>query len=614
MNFLEHLEDNAGTAPDSPARIYLDREGRERLRISHRGLRDRVRGLRDRLREQGSEGAVLPLVFDPGPDFAIAFFACLAAGAVPVPVPPMDPARAASQNDHLAGLCAQTSAGMVLSSGRHAALLNRDVFDIGTAGRAGETRLEADPEALATLLFTSGSTSAPKGVTLRHRQMLANAHACCKRWEIDDRSVLASWMPDHHSFGLVYNLLLPAISGACLVSMAPAAFVRRPRSWLEMVSGHRCSHGASAVFGYQHVNEQVDDLAGLDLSCWRVGLISAEPVRRGVCARFSEKMAAAGLPRDFFCALYGLSEAGPVTSMPVATRSLFDGPADVPSDQHTACLGKPLEGVEVVIANPCEKTGQGEVLVASEGLMDGYFHNEAADREAFVTVAGSPKRFFRTGDQGFLREGRLFLTGRIKEILIVRGRNLHPIDLECSARAADPQLGLGKAAAFGIETPRGEEIAVVVELDGGLAPECLGQLAGKAADRIADALGVAVTHLVFVPFGSVPTTASGKVRRGACREAFLAGELPVLYGGRQHGDRPEEVVTVLRERFAAILHLPVTDLDVAAPLSDYEIDSMTFTELAGLLSEDLGRKVQPADLFTCETLGELADYLEGGQR
>lgn len=469
-------------------------------------------------------------------------------------------------------------------------------------------------DGLACLLYTSGSTSAPKAVAIRARHLAYNASSCAQAWSVDVDSTLISWMPNQHSFGLIYNVLIPLYSGCALVAASPASFLARPRLWFELVSRYRGSHGAAAAFGYQYCNEQLspEGLADLDLSSWKVGLISAEPVRRATCETFLTLFSRLGLGPDFFCPLYGLSECGPITSMAIASATAFHEGEGKPSGLDLACVGQalPLCSVRIVDPNgtPLGHGEIGEIWLQSPALMDGYFRRDAANLEIFAELPGTTGPWLRTGDQGFLDHQGLYITGRIKEILIVRGKNFYPQDIEWSALQSLPESVRGAAAAF--ESGHG---AFILGLELNCEPSEDAHYGDKAAKGIAQRLGISPDLLLVLPPGGIPKTASGKLRRGPCRQLWEAGQLPIRY--ERCGKKTSSVCDGAKPAcffslFADVVGLTLADLDEDQALSSYDLDSLMITNLTAAVAMHLGKVLHPTLFYKCETLGELASALE----
>jgi len=625
QSLLELLAFHARTRPAAPALTYLDENGEESERYTFSELYHAVAGTVAFLKDHGIGGGAALLVFDPEPRFTLSFLACLATQTTAVPLPPTDPTRASIMCDHINHLISDTDAPHVLSAGRSCHLLRQNaiagqVLEV-PHGLSSNNPVASSERGQAVLLYTSGSTSAPKGVGINHEHLLYNAASCCSQWEIDATSKLISWMPNQHSFGLIYNVLLPLYSGAHLIAFAPASFVNNPKLWLRGVERYRATHGAAATFGYQLCCEQIEPSFQADLSSWKVGLISAEPIRRGVCENFMARFKHMGLGPNFFCALYGLSETGPITSMPIEQPCQYHHVAGDPPELALASVGAELPGTRIRVVDPDTgrvlQPGQvGEVWVNGPSLMSGYLNRPEENRLTFAELPGEQGRFFRTGDQGFLRDGLLTISGRLKEIILVRGKNIYPQDLEWMARLGHPQLEGAAAAAFAANHHDEEHsVTVVIEapLDG--SESDWREMANGVTRQVSRGLGVALFQVVLAAPGQIPKTASGKIRRDPCRTSFLEGGLTVLHkkitattGLTGVDCQPDRVVHGL---FAAALDLPIEEIEDDAPLSDYQLDSMTFVALAQAIEQYFEVSFSPATFFKCATLGDVVALLDG---
>jgi len=583
MNLLEMLQRNAAEWGDRSALIFLDENGAETLRRSWRESAELVASQAARLREEIPAGAALLLVFDPGPDFCVALLAAIAAKLVAVPLPPMEAARAPAQCRFIEQLLKDTAAPAILAGGHSHQLLQQHL-----PAAAGVLRLldfaalpVAGPPFARTSRPTSGSTSAPKGVSIRQRHLRYNAASCCAQWRIDCDSILVSWMPNQHSFGLIYNCLLPLHAGCTLVAMAPTSFLARPGLWLEAVDRYRGSHGAAATFGYQTLVDKLplDAVAKLEVSCWQVGLFSAEAVRRGVCEAFSTKFAGLGLPPDFFCALYGLSESGPIASMPIATPMRYRTKPGAPAELDLACVGPALPGTTLIAVDPhsgrpVAAGEQGEIWVAGPSVTEGYFRREQENEQSFARLPGFESTFFRTGDLGHFDGGYLTISGRLKEMFIIRGKNYYPQDLEWAALQTLPTNERWAAAAFMDANDGDSELTLVLEARAGLAESAYRTIAHKALAAVAADLGLVPDRMVLVAPGAIPRTASGKIRRLPCRAAWAADRLEVLHqearpraeSVAEAAGSPSSALAGLVPLFAALVGITTAEVDEAAPL------------------------------------------------
>jgi fatty-acyl-CoA synthase len=387
-----------------------------------------------------------------------------------------------------------------------------------------------DPDGLALLQFTSGSTADPKGVMLPHRCLVRNIDAIVEGAGLgpEDRGV--SWLPLYHDMGLIGLLMTPMLLGFDLVLAAPTDFLAAPGNWMRWMSDHRGTVTCAPNFGYALAARAMRRLEGLDLSSWRLGLNGAEPIDPGAVERFLEAGARHGLdPRSAFC-VYGMAEATlaisfpePGTGMTVDTvdRDTLElagraEPSGGPSSRRLARLGRPLSGLEVRVCHPetgapCADRVVGELELRGESVTPGYFRRDD------VTAAARHDGWLRTGDLGYLVDGEIVVCGRIKDVIIIGGRNVFPEEIERAAAAVDG-VRPGNVVAFGMAGRRGKEGIVVVaetKLDD---PD---QLRDAVVDRICDAVGVPPREVVLVRAGSLPKTSSGKLQRSRCRDQYL---------------------------------------------------------------------------------------------
>ena len=408
-----------------------------------------------------------------------------------------------------------------------------------------------DPEALAILQFTSGSTADPKGVMLPHRVVCANLDAIATAAHLDaDADVAVSWLPLYHDMGLIGLLTLMMTTGTDLVLAAPQDFLASPARWLEWISDHRGTVTAGPNFSYALAARALRRHPGLDLSSWRLGLNGAEPVDPAAVESFCEAGARHGLdPRMVFCA-FGMAEATLAVTFPVPFTGMAVDVIDIrvlESDRYAAPvepgsegarrlarLGAPVPGLELrVVAPTGEDLGErevGELQVRGSSVTTGYYRRPDATADAFDTAEGdvaSGRAWLRTGDLAYTVDGELVVCGRIKDVIIVGGRNVFPEDVE---RAVGQVEGVrpGNVIAFGVggdvgDARRGgrERIVVVAEA----RHDDHEALRSAVAERVLDAVGLPAGDVVLVSPGSLPKTSSGKLQRSLCRSRYLDSQL-----------------------------------------------------------------------------------------
>jgi acyl-CoA synthetase (AMP-forming)/AMP-acid ligase II len=560
--FVALLRQRAQRHPDRLACAFLGDGENITDRLSYAGLDEEARRVADLLARQLTPGARALLVCEPGLGFVTAFFGCLYAGVVAVPVVPPTGPRSTSGQARIRAILADCAAEAVLTSGvdEEAALFG-DTPRIALDGsRRGDPDAWRDPGVragtVAFLQYTSGSTAAPRGVVLTHANLLANQRAIAWSLAVPAGATWLSWLPMYHDMGLIGTLMQPLYRGAAAYLMSPLHFLQSPARWARAVSRYRAHVSGGPNFAYELAARRVtaDDLAGVDLSSWRVAFSGAEPIRADTVARFAAAYAPAGLDPAGLVGCYGLAEStllvtGAWATDPKTTTVRADALAHgrvVPATGGNATStdtrtlvpsGRVYAEYTVRIVDPATREELkdrqvGEVWVAGPAVAAGYWRRPAETAEIFGArladddlAAGDERTFLRTGDLGFFDDGQLYVTGRTKDLLIVRGRNVHPHDIEDAAQRAHPFARPGGAAAIALD---GERVVLVQESRGG-TPGQLAEVVAAVRRGVLEDQQVRLSAVYLVAPREVPKTSSGKVRRSDSRRALLAGELRVLY-------------------------------------------------------------------------------------
>ncbi|MBU2665904.1 fatty acyl-AMP ligase [Actinoplanes bogorensis] len=561
--FVDLLQHRAAIHPDRPALIFdpdpADDTAPVRT-VSWADLAARARQIGARLTATVRPGDRVLVLNEPGTVFAENFLGVQHAGAIPVPAPLPDGYR--RQRDRLAGIARNAEVAAVLTDAAalgpvrewaaeselaHVPCLAFD--DVAPGPAADWQRPAIDGSAIAFLQYTSGSTSAPKGVVVDHANLLHNLRMFHEILGGSEGERVGGWLPMYHDFGLIGQLLAPLSVGGCSVGMSATAFLKRPYTWLRLIDRHDVRISPAPNFAYDLCTRRVTDeqIAGLDLSRWAQAVNGSEPVQAATLDAFARRFAAAGLRPESLCPGYGMAEAtlsvsGAVEGRPpvvtavdadqlerdtvVAVGEAYEGPV-----RHLVSSGTAPADIDVRIVDPATRRSQpadriGEIWLRSASVARGYWGNPEATREAFGNaLADGEDGFLRTGDLGLLRDGELYVTGRIKELLIVNGRNLYPHDIEAALRSVDDRLSKGVGAAFTIEVPH-EELVVVQECRArSMAPEARAELVTAIRRLLSTEFGVGAASVVLVRPGAVPRTTSGKIQRGLARMLFLTEAL-----------------------------------------------------------------------------------------
>ncbi|HEY3571967.1 MAG TPA: amino acid adenylation domain-containing protein, partial [Thermoanaerobaculia bacterium] len=635
------LRARAAERPEQVAFTFLTDGESEGVSLTYGELDRRAAGVAAALAASVPPGERALLLYPPGLDFIVAFFGCLYAGVVAVPAyPPRPNDRSQSRLRAIAHdatpRAALTTAAILAGTVEPRGLLAvapelgglRWIATDSLSGDNGSPLPEPAPGSIAFLQYTSGSTATPKGVMVTHANLLHNERMIGAAFDMDESSMVVGWLPLYHDMGLIGNVLQPLHAGGRCVLMSPVAFLQRPMRWLEAISRHRGTVSGGPNFAYELCLRKAapEALAGLDLSSWKVAFNGAEPVRASTLERFAEAFAACGFRREAFYPCYGLAEA---------TLFVTGGHGSRVERERVSC-GRIWMGQRVVTVGP--ETGEerpageeGEIWISGPSVARGYWENEEAtarDFHAFLPTGEGP--FLRTGDLGFLSGGELYVTGRLKDLIILRGRNHYPQDVELTAERGHPDLQPGGGAAFSVEIAGEERLVVVHEVArhrrGGVE-----EIAEAVRRAVAAEHEVQVHEVVLIRQAGLPKTSSGKVQRRLCRELYLRDELPVV--GRSAlaaadpapeiaaaltreslaALAPEErramLAAYLRERASAVTGAPVA-LD--QPLTGLGLDSLSAVELKGSVEGALGLAVPLADLLQGISVAELADLLLAG--
>jgi acyl-CoA synthetase (AMP-forming)/AMP-acid ligase II len=565
-SLVDILEMRAAKSPDRRAYAFLSERGVIESELSYSDLYDHAcAAANDIFARGGRFGDRALLVFPPGLDFLVGLFGCLIAGIVAVPMPQP---RRTSKRDASANIVADCMPKFALTSEAFASSVRDDVIT-RFAGHGlewvilGDTKARLDESVgtrpsrgtLALLQYTSGSTASPKGVMVSHANLLDNLEMIRRAFGNTGTSNYVSWVPLHHDMGLVLNVLEAFYVGAPCVLMAPVAFLQRPLSWLKAIHDMRAEVAGAPNFAYDLCVSRFrpEGMTDIDLSGWRVAFNGAEPVRAETLERFATTFEPYGFNRRALYPCYGMAEAtllitggtrdrGPVVAEVNrrAMQALRMEPAK--ADENDAIkivgCGKALAGEDIAIVDP--ETRQrlgfghiGEIWVRGANVSRGYWKNATESLVTFggqiVGEAGPP--WLRTGDLGcFDPEGELFVTGRIKDLIIVRGVNHYPQDIEHTVQSTDACLRAGFGAAFAGAGPQGQESVIVVqEIERVHRHRAdLAEIAASIREAVADEHELSVHDIVFVRPGTIPKTTSGKIQRRLTRRLWEEGALEVI--------------------------------------------------------------------------------------
>ncbi|MDY7086135.1 MAG: amino acid adenylation domain-containing protein [Actinomycetota bacterium] len=504
------------------------------------------------------------------------------------------------------------------------------------------------PDDLAFLQYTSGSTAAPRGVMVTHGALMANEAAIRDAFGVTPGSTVVSWLPLHHDMGLIGGLLQPLYTGARSVVLDPLTFLRRPISWLETVAAERADISGAPNFAYELLACTVPEeaRAALDLSSWRVAFNGAAPVHPRTLDAFSQAFAVSGFRPEAHVPCYGLAEATLLVARGAGTvvarfaagpleqgEAVAAGPRQ-PAARDLIAYAVPYHTtvriVDPATAAPLPEGRIGEIVVAGPSNGAGYFDDPAATAATFrLSLPAEDMPFLRTGDLGFLHGGRLHVSGRLKDLIVHRGRNLHPDDLEAELTGAHEAVRPGRAAVFSVPDGGDEAIVAAQEIRPGTPPEEFPAVVAALREAVSRAHDVTLHTVVLLPPSSVARTTSGKPERHTMRRRFLAGELRPYHtatvatsgGNGRLSDRlgavpPERadlIADVLRVHLREVLGLPGTPPADVAPAA-LGVDSLLAVQVQNELEEAYGVALRPTLMLRAGSIREIAEAVRTAAR
>lgn len=667
---VDVLHSHARVRANATAFTFLQEDGEIGDALTFRDLHRRALAMADTLRRHCAVGDRALILLPTGRDYLTAFFGALYAGVVAVPLFPPTHRR---QLDRLLAIlddCAPRVAlvealdtGHAAARDALAALAARDVVLVPALEEAAAHAAKAHVAStvsgadLALLQYTSGSTGKPKGVMVTHANLVQNAFATAMARGPQPHDASVSWLPLFHDMGLLFGMLQPLYGGFHGVLMPPSVFMRRPLRWLDAISRFSATWSSAPNFAFERCIRGISDaeLASLDLSRWRTALNAAEPIRPATMRRFIERFAVCGFRPETMAPGYGLAEATLVVTLsrPDARPRLLhvdkhaieqdfrlvDG-----TEQTLVCCGSHVQAMQVAIVDPDAKRALGdrqvgEVWLHGPGITAGYWNNPAATRERFEATMtdGDGRHWMRTGDMGALVDGDLVISGRLDDMLIVRGRNIFPQDVENAVTEAHAALRVDGAAVFLMDGGDGaDEVAVVAEVNrDGFEPE---QVVRSICSAVVEQCDVGPVHVVLIRGGTLPRTSSGKVQRKLTRSQLQAATLRAVHHWRMPAASSEpvygpaapghdgaaasgpavaapveaELLGWIRTRLGELSGFPFEAVDPDQPFAQHAIDSLRLASLSDALSRFAGRDVPVSSWWNHPTPRALARFLERG--
>lgn len=625
------LRFRAEVQPHDVAYTFLADGEVDEQKITYEGLYTAATGVARALRAQHATGERALLLFPPGLDYLTAFYGCLLAGIVAVPAYPPQDARSFGRLDAIvtdAGASVALTTGDLIplvKAALHAPLswLATDAPEPAAPLAENEPQPDAvSAQDLAFLQYTSGSTRLPRGVMLTHENLMHNLEAIYRAFAGAPHDVMVSWLPPYHDMGLIGAILEPLYAGFPGVLMSPLHFLQKPFRWLAAISAYRGTISPSPNFGYELCLRKIDDeqRASLDLSSWRAAVNGAEPVRVETVERFTERFAPVGFDPDTFRPSYGLAEATLLVSADPLGRRVRRFPVE--GVERIACGtvrgDQSLVVVDTATLAPAAPGQVGEVWLSGASVSSGYWGRPTESEALFgATLPDGSGPYLRTGDLGALdATGALAVTGRLKDLLILRGRNLYPHDVESAAEQSHPSVRPGCGAAFTVPVDGEEHLVLVSEVAAGADLDAVALACRQAVRQECEA---DLHELVLIPARTVPKTSSGKIQRRATREAYLSGSLEPIGGWRAAGSRTAQAGrdrtparTPLEQLIAGIWAELLAEPEVGVHDDFFAsgAQSLLLAQFAARIEAELPVRVTVGDLFQASTVARLAELLQ----
>ncbi len=574
-NIIDILRKRAIYQPDQIAYTFLNTGEAASSHLTYGDLDRKARVIGALLQSLELVGKRALLLYPPGLEFIAAFFGCLYAGVVAVPAYPPRPNRSMERLQAIVTDCQATevlTTTAVWNNLEHSVVQYQSLSSLrwlatdNLASNLLMDRPDIDSDTLAFLQYTSGSTGTPKGVMVTHSNLLHNESMIKEAFGHSQKTLVVGWLPLFHDMGLIGNVLQPLYLGIPSILMSPVDFLQKPLRWLEAISHYQATTSGGPNFAYDLCVRKItpEQRASLDLSSWEVAFNGAEPVRAETLERFASYFAPCGFRREAFYPCYGMAEAtlfiagGKKTHPPVIQvveetaleqNRVVAAKAELENNRALVGVGRAWLDQEIAIVDPqsliqCPVGKVGEVWVSGANIAQGYWNRPEQTQEAFQAYLADTGEgpFLRTGDLGFLQEnGELFVTGRLKDVIIIRGRNHYPQDIELTVERSHVALKPSCGAAFAVEIKGEERLVVVQEVERSYLRKLdEDEVIGNIRQALTAQHGLQVYAVILVKAGTIPKTSSGKIQRYACRANFLEGTLNTVYGNSAFNEPTEK--------------------------------------------------------------------------
>lgn len=643
-NLVSLLQTRSSQKPDQEAFLFLEDGKHETDGINYSKLDKRAYAVATYLHKKNMYGQRVLLLYPSGIDFIISFIGCLYAGAIAVPV------TCPAQNDFekyaallklialdadIAGIFTSEELLATVKESFSIWIPNKKFFVKTNIFKNNDKKNNElptiQPQTIAYLQYTSGSTSTPKAAIVRHENLIHSLKYSAKVWGYTKNSITLSWAPHTHVYGLVCGLLLPLYHGSLSIILPTSEFIRRPALWLQAISKYRVTHSGCPNFGYDRCVTAINEteMLGVNLKSWKVAINGGENVRYETMKQFSQKFGTYGFKINQFNSAFGMSEVSGAIAVSAHGQKpvcfALDGEAlqnntvkFVRHKKHKKFVGngRILPGLEIVIVNPetltpVNKGNIGEIWLSGKSVVSGYWRRQEETKEIFnAKIKGSDQHYFRTGDLGFIYNNEICLTGRLKELIVFNGKKHYPLDIEISIAEAVKKLDINNCqAVFSLPD---EKVVVVQEVNEDTNHLIKEKIITTIRHVVTRQYGIDVFAVVLVKLHTIPKTVSGKLQRKLCQKHYVENLLKVVSDSSKENLGKsifiDKIVDKAKMKFgelvASILKISIDNIDFKTPLSKYSFNSINIIHLTALLNETYGLTISPANLYEFQTLDE----------
>ena len=672
-NFVQLLRQRALPQSDKKMYRFLKNGEKPETDLSYAELDLKAGSIAACLMKTSCRGDRALMFYQSGPDFVSAFFGCLYAGIIAVPVYTPTPQKIY----RIQQIFKNSGASIIITTDKIKSLLqpefendniHKNLTWIATNTISEEWVNGFSPpliheDDVAFLQYTSGSSGNPKGVMVTHGNLMSNSHVIYQAMGHSEKSRGVIWLPQFHDMGLIGGLLQPMYAGFPVTLMQPSAFIKKPIRWLRAISQYCATTSGAPNFAYDLCIKNIkdEDLSGLDLSSWKVAFTGSEPVHPETIKAFVEKFSVCGFKKEAIYPCYGMAEStllitgGNHTVEPeivsIKSKELQEGNVKISNHkdnknrEYTSC-GFTWNNHELLIVDPenftvCADNRVGEIWFSGSSVAKGYWQNPEVTRDVFQAYTRDTEQgpFLRTGDMGFLKDGELFISGRLKELIIIRGRNHYPQDIEYTIASSNKYLSQAGTVAFSIQDKSEEKLVVLAGIKvSAVSPEEMNNMTNDIQQVVSEKHEIVVNKIVFIKSTDISKTTSGKIQRNLCRKRFLSDELKPIYvweqdeiiaGGitkKSHGEKASPVLASkfcmtgslsdrevtarwLTAKISGLINKPVETIDREKPFFAYGIDSLAAVRLSGELSEWLEKEISATLVYDYPSISTLSVYL-----